>query len=260
MSAPTVIHPTALVDAGAELGSGVTIGPFAVVEGETVLGDGVRVGPHAHIARRTTLGAQVQVFTGAAVGNICQDLKYAGEDTTLEVGPRTIIREFCTLHRGSAASVKTVIGADCLLMDYVHVAHDCVLGDHCIIANTVQIGGHVHLGEWVTIGGSTPIHQFVRVGDHAMVGGGFRIVQDVPPYLLAAGEPLTPRSINTVGLSRRGFNEDTIAVLKRAYRILFRSGLGFPEGIRRVRGELPDLPEIENLLAFIESSERGIIG
>ncbi len=260
MSEATVIHPTAVVDEGAELGAGVTIGPFAVIEAETVLGDRVRIGPHAHIARRTTLAEEVEVFTGAAVGNICQDLKYAGEDTTLEVGPRTVIREFCTLHRGSASSWKTVVGADCLLMDYVHVAHDCVLGDHCVIANSVQIGGHVIMGDWVIIGGSTPVHQFVHIGDHAMIGGGFRIVQDVPPYILAAGEPLKPRSINSIGLSRRGFEAETITVLKRAYRLLFRSGLRFSDGIARVRDELPDLPEVRHLLDFIENSERGIIG
>ena len=260
MSSETKIHPTAVVDEGAELGAGVEIGPCAVVEEDVRLGDRVRIGPHAHIARATRLGEEVQVFTGAAVGNLPQDLKFAGEETTLEVGPRTVTREFCTLHRGTEDRWKTVIGADCLLMAYVHVAHDCVIGDHCILANAVQLGGHVVIGEWVIIGGSVPVHQFCKIGDHAMVGGGYRVVQDVPPFLRVAGEPLRPAGINSVGLRRRGFSDEAIAALKKLYRILYRSGLNTSQAVERIRSELASTPEVERMLAFIGDSERGLVG
>lgn len=260
MSGETSIHPTAVVDPGARLGSGVAIGPCAVVEEDVELGDGVRVGPHAHIASGTRLGEDVQVFTGAAVGNIPQDLKFAGEETTLEVGPRSVIREFCTLHRGTEDRYETVIGSDCLLMAYVHVAHDCIIGDHCVLANAVQLGGHVVVGEWVIIGGSVPVHQFCRIGDHAMVGGGYRVVQDVPPFLRVAGEPLRPAGINSIGLRRRGFSDEALSVLKKVYRLLFRSGLNTSQAVARIRSELPAIPEVEQMLAFIAASERGLVG
>jgi len=257
---PVVIHPTAVVDEGAELGTGVELGPYVVVEGNVVLGDGVKLGPHAHVAAGARLAEGVQVFTGAVVGNIPQDMKFAGEESTLEVGPRTIIREFCTLHRGTVDRHVTVIGADCLLMAYVHVAHDCVIGNNCILANNLQMGGHVVIGDWVIIGGSVPIHQFCHIGDHAMVGGGYRVVQDVPPYIRAAGEPLRPIGVNSIGLKRRGFDDETISILKRAYRLLFRSGLTRTRAVKRIEEELPQAPEIRNLLKFIEHSERGLIG
>ena len=255
-----VIHPTAIVDDGARLGTGVELGPYVVVEGEAELGDGVKLGPHVHVAAGTRLAEGVRVFTGAVVGNIPQDLKFSGEESTLEVGPRTIIREFCTLHRGTVDRRRTVIGADCLLMAYVHIAHDCVIGNHTILSNLVQLGGHVVIGEWVVIGGGTPVHQFCHVGDHAMVGGGFRVVQDVPPYIRAAGEPLKPLDINSIGLKRRGFDEEAISMLKKAHRILFRSGLNRSNAVARIETELSQTAEIRNLLEFIESSERGLIG
>ena len=254
------IHPTAVVDDGASLGAGVRIGPFAVVEGNVELGDRVEIGPHAHIAAGARLAEDVKVFAGSSVSQIPQDLKFAGEETVLEVGPRTIIREFCTLHRGTEDRGKTVIGADCLLMNYAHVAHDCIVGDHTILANVVQLGGHVVVGEWVIIGGGTPVHQFCHVGDHAMVGGGYRVVQDVPPYIRVAGEPLRPNGINSIGLGRRGFTDETISTLKKAYRILFRSNLNTSQAIGRIREEFPGADEVERLCFFIENSERGIVG
>jgi UDP-N-acetylglucosamine acyltransferase len=261
VSGPGVrIHPTAIVDPGTRLGTEVEIGAYTIVEEDTELGDGVWIGPHVHIAAGTRLAEKVKVFTGAVVGSIPQDLKFAGEETTLEIGPRTVVREFCDLNRGTHHRGRTVIGADCLLMAYVHTAHDCIVGDHCILANVVQLGGHVVLGEWVIIGGSTPVHQFCRIGDHAMVGGGYRVVQDVPPYLLAAGEPLRPYGLNSIGLRRRGFTTETLSVLKKAYRLLYRSGLNLSQAVARIREDLPAIPEIVNLLTFIESSERGLAG
>lgn len=257
---PVVIHPTAVVDEGAELGTGVELGPYVVVEGNVVLGDGVKLGPHAHVAAGARLAEGVQVFTGAAVGNIPQDMKFAGEESTLEVGPRTIIREFCTLHRGTVDRRTTLIGADCLLMAYVHIAHDCIIGNNCILANNLQMGGHVVMGDWVIIGGSVPIHQFCHIGDHAMVGGGYRVVQDVPPYIRAAGEPLRPIGVNSIGLRRRGFDDEAISILKRAYRLLFRSGLNRSQAVKRIEEELTKTPEVGKLLEFIEHSERGLIG
>ena len=258
--AAVAIHPTAVVDGEARLGSGVEIGPFTVVEGDVELGDNVKLGPHVHVASGSRLAGDVQVFTGAAVGNVPQDMKFAGEESTLEVGPRTIIREFCTLHRGTVDRGTTEIGADCLLMAYVHIAHDCVVGDHCVLANSLQMGGHVFLGEWVIIGGNSAVHQFCHVGDHAMVGGGFRVVQDVPPYTRVAGEPLKPAGVNSVGLRRRGFDSESISVIKKAYRYLFRSGLNRSHAVEKIRNELPQTPEILNMLNFIKNSERGLIG
>jgi UDP-N-acetylglucosamine acyltransferase len=254
------IHPTAIVGPGAELGIGVAIGPYAIVEGGTVLGDRVRIGPHTHIAWGARLAEDVQVFTGAVVGSIPQDLKFGGEETTLEIGARTVIREFCDLNRGTKAHGRSEIGSDCLLMAYVHVAHDCIVGGHCILANLVQLGGHVELGEWVIIGGGTPVHQFCRIGAHAMIGGGFRVVQDVPPYMLAAGEPLRPHGLNSIGLRRRGFSAETLSTLKKAYRILYRSGLNTTQALERIREELPANPEVSHLLDFITASRRGLSG
>ena len=260
MSVPEAsVHPTALVDPRARLGEGVRIGPYAVVEADVDLGDGVELGPHVHVASGTRLAEQVKVFTGAALGNIPQDLKYGGEESTLEVGARTVVREFCTLHRGTRASGRTVIGSDCLLMAYVHVAHDCVIGNRCILANLVQLGGHVQLGEWVIIGGNSPVHQFCRIGAHAMVGGGFRVVQDVPPFLRVAGHPLQAVGLNAIGLKRRGFSEETLSILKKTYRLLHRSSLNTSQGVERVRTEIPLIPEVRQWLDFIEHSERGTV-
>jgi UDP-N-acetylglucosamine acyltransferase len=210
------IHPTAIVDPRSELDAGVTVGPYSVIEADVQIGINCRIGPHVHIASGTRLGADCRVFTGAVLGSIPQDLKFGGEETALEIGERTTIREYATLNRGTKDRWKTTIGSDCLLMAYAHVAHDCIIGKHCILANAVNLAGHVVIEDWASVGGMVPVHQFVHIGQHSFIGGGYRVPKDVPPYILAAGEPLTFGGLNSVGLSRRGFSEPTLAALKRA--------------------------------------------
>jgi UDP-N-acetylglucosamine acyltransferase len=255
----THIHPTALVDKNAQLGDHVSIGPFAIVEADVVIGDETQIGPQVYLAEGARIGRKCVIHKGAVVATLPQDLKFGGEKTLFEIGDETVIREFCTLNRGTLAHGKSAIGSHCLLMAYAHVAHDCTVGDHVIMANGVQLGGHVTIEDWAILGGMTPVHQFCKVGQHCMVGGGFRVIQDVPPYILASEEPLRFCGLNSVGLRRRGFSEETTMLLKRAYRILYRSGLNVTQAVARIKEEVPPIPEVENVLHFIESSDRGIL-
>ena len=253
------IHPTAIIDPGAELGAEVCIGPFAVIEDNVVIGRGSDIKTGAHIAAGSRLGEEVKVFSYAVVGTIPQDLKFGGEETVLEIGDRTVIREFATLNRGTKATGKTSVGSDCLVMAYSHVAHDCAVGDHCILANAATLAGHVTLEEWVIVGGLVPVHQFVKIGCHVMIGGGWRVPKDVPPYVTAAGDPLKPVDVNKIGLKRRGFSDETISNLRKAYKILFRSKTDMKHSLDTLQS-MGDLgPEVENLKEFIRSSERGVI-
>jgi UDP-N-acetylglucosamine acyltransferase len=255
----TEIHPTAIVDSGAELGPGVQVGPWAMIGPGVVIGEETVVGPGVLIERDTTVGRECRFHKGAVVGTDPQDLKYGGEETRLEVGDRTVIREYATLNRGTSASGVTSVGSDCLLMAYSHVAHDCRVGDHVVLSNAVNMAGHVEIEDWAIVGGLTPIHQFVRIGTHAFVGGQSRVSQDVPPYCRAAGIPGKLYGLNSVGLERRGFPSETRAALKQAYRLLFQSKLNVSQGLARAREEVEPLPEVERFLAFVEGSERGIL-
>ncbi len=254
----TRIHPTAIVDPDAELGEGVVIGPWAIIGPRVRIGDGTEIGPRVTVERDTTLGEDCQIANGAVLGSDPQDLKFKGERTTLEVGDRTFIREFATLNRGTAASGRTVVGSDCLLMAYAHVAHDCELGNHVVLANSVNMAGHVVIEDWVIVGGLTPIHQFVRIGAHAFVGGGSRISQDVPPYCRAAGNPPRLFGLNSVGLERRGFSDEVRKALKKTYRILFQSSMGLSRALAKADEEVDSIPEVRHLLEFIRASDRGI--
>ena len=257
---PVQIHKTAVLNTQrVQLGSDVTIGPYAIVEDGVEIGDRCRIGSHAFIGTGTKLGADVQVYHGAVVGGVPQDLKYAGEATTTQVGPRTIIREYVTVHRGTLESMETVIGADVLLMAYVHIAHDCRVGDHVIIANACSIGGHVKIDEWAIIGGMVPVHQFVKIGAHSFIAGGFRVTQDVPPYVRAARLPLTYNGVNYEGLKRRGFKPEQIHLIRQAYKILYRSDLNTSQAVEYIRNNLEQTPEIQTILDFIHRSDRGII-
>lgn len=255
----TVVHPTAIVDGGAELGPGVKVGPYAIVGPGVRIGAGTVIGPHALIERDTVVGQDCRIFKGAVLGTDPQDLKYAGEQTMLAVGDRTVIREFATLNRGTGASGKTVVGSDCLLMAYTHVAHDCELGDHVILSNAVNMAGHVIIEDWVIVGGMTPIHQFVRIGAHAFVGGASRAAQDVPPYCRVAGSPAKLYGLNSVGLERRGFPPEVRQAIKKAYRTVFKSGMNISQGLAEAESQDPGIPEVTRFLAFIRASERGII-
>jgi UDP-N-acetylglucosamine acyltransferase len=249
----------ALVHPDAVIGEGVIVEAYAVVGPGVTLGSGAWIGHHAVIDRNTTLGADCRIFHSAFIGAPPQDLKYRDEETRVEVGERTTIREFSSVHRGTTATGITRIGTDALLMAYTHVAHDCEIGNRVIMANGVQLGGHVHVGDWAIIGGLTPVHQFCRIGAHAMVGGGLRASQDVAPFMMAADEPMRLVGINSVGLRRRGFSPESITALKRAHRLLCRSHLNTEQAVTAIREQLPQLPEIDQLLSFLSSSHRGFV-
>ncbi len=255
----TQIHPTAVVHPEAELGESVEIGPFSIVASDVIIGDRCKIHSHVMIDSGTRLGSRVEIFTGAVLGSPPQDLKYANEKTYLEVGDDTRIREYATLNRGTTYSYKTVVGKNCFLMAYSHIAHDCVIGNHVIISNAVNMAGHVVIEDHVGVGGLSGIHQFVKIGQHSFIGGGYRVAKDVPPFVLAMGEPLQYGGVNRIGMLRSGYSEDIINILKKAYRILYRSNLLQKDALKKIREEFPGIPEIESLVQFVESSERGII-
>ena len=256
----TYIHPQALVDKQAQLGENVTVGPFSIIENNTVIGDGTQVASQVLVSEGARIGRNCHIHHGAVVGTVPQDLKFGGEETQLIIGDRTVIREYCDLNRGTKHRGKSIIGSDCLLMAYAHVAHDCIIGNHVILSNVVQLGGHVEIEDWVILGGMVGVHQFCRVGQHTMIGGNFRAVQDVPPYIIAAGEPLDFYGLNSLGLRRRGFSNEKISSLKKAFRLLYRSNLNLSHAVERIKQDLEQTEEISNLLIFIEKSERGLVG
>ena len=253
------IHPTAIISEKAQLGNNLTLGPYSIIEDDVVIGDNCVVGPHVAIYNGARLGNNIKIYQGASVSNHPQDLKFANEETLFEIGDGTVIREFATLHRGTIESGTTKVGKNCLLMAYTHVAHDCILGDNCILANSVQLGGHVEIGDWVIVGGATVVHQFEKIGKHAMIGGGFRVTLDVPPYVLAAGDPLKFNGLNTIGLRRRGFTNEQIMKLKEIYNILFGKKLNLSQAIEKVKNEFEEDELLTSILSFIENSKRGII-
>lgn len=253
------IHPTAIIDNSAQLGDNVTIGPYCIVGPKVTLGANVWLQSHVRIDKNTEIGEDCRIFHGASIGNDPQDLKYNGEETWLYVGARTTFREFTTAHRGTSARGKTVIGSDCYFLNYVHIPHDAHIGNHIIMSNTVQVGGHADVGDWVIIGGVTGVHQFCRIGCHAMVGFGFRVTQDVPPYVLAAGEPLKATGLNRIGLERRGFTAAQIEDIKKAYNLFFRKNLTLANAVTAIREQLPHSKEAQIFADFVEKSDRGVI-
>ena len=254
------IHDTAIVDPAAELASGVEVGPYAIVGPGVSIGANSRVGPRVLIEKDTSLGTDCRVGNGAVLGTDPQDLKYEGEETVLRIGDRTVIREFATVNRGTASSGRTVVGSDCLLMAYSHIAHDCEIGNHVIVSNATNMAGHVVIEDWAFISGLVAIHQLVRIGAHSFVGGGSRISQDVPPYCKVVGNPSAKLyGLNTVGLERRGIPAEVRRRLKRTYRILFQSEWNLSQAIEKVE-EAAGLmcPDVGYFLDFIRNSERGI--
>jgi len=255
----TFVDPQAVVHSGARLGDNVHIGPFAVVEHDVEIGDNTWIGPHTMVFNGTRMGRDCRVVASASIGGPPQDLKYKGEPTLLHVGDRCTIREFVTLNRATVETGKTVIGSDCLFMANSHVAHDCRVGNNVILANSVALGGHVHMDDWAIIGGTTPIHQFSHVGAHVMIGGGFRVVKDVPPFVLAGQTPLAYEGLNSIGLRRRGFTPQAIETLEKAYTLIYRSNLNVSQAVARIKTEVDQIPEIRTVLDFIAASKRGII-
>ena len=256
-----MIHSTAIIHSGARLGAGVSVGPYSIIGEHVEIGDNTRIGPHVVISGHTRIGCDNRIFQFSSIGEIPQDKKYAGEPTRLEIGDRNTIREYCTLNLGTAQDAGvTRVGDDNWIMAYVHIAHDCQVGNKTIFANNAQLAGHVHVGDWAIFGGYTGVHQFCRVGAHTMTAVGTVILQDVPPYVMAAGNSATPYGINAEGLKRRGFSPDALMVLKRAYRTLYKSGLTLDEAKAKLEEDAKVHPaEIQPILDFLAVSKRGII-
>lgn len=255
----TEIHGTAIVSPSAQIGDGVRIGPYAIVGDGCTLGDGCVLEARTMLERNVRLEANVTVGVGTVLGGDPQDLKFQGEDTWVEIGEGTRIREYATINRGTAQSFKTSVGKHCFIMSYVHVAHDCHVGDGVIISNGTQLAGHVTIEDRAILSGLVAVHQFVKIGRHSFTGGCSRVAKDVPPFLKAVGNPVKLYGLNSVGLQRSGFDEAVIRELKRAYRLFFRSELNVSQALERARKELQPYQEVEHLLRFLEESGRGVV-
>jgi UDP-N-acetylglucosamine acyltransferase len=257
------IHPTAIVDPGAELADDVEVQAYAVVGDRVRVGGGTRIGPHAVIEGPTTIGRDNRIHGFASLGGAPQDKKYAGEQTELVIGDRNTIREFCTFNRGTTQDAGvTRVGHDNWIMAYVHIAHDCQVGDRTILANNAALAGHVHLGDWVIVGGLTGIHQFVKVGAHAFVGFASAVTQDVPPFMLVDGNPLAVRGFNAEGLRRRDFGPERIAAVKQMHKLIYRMGLTLTEATTQIAALAESMPaacdDVALMLGFIAQAQRGI--
>jgi UDP-N-acetylglucosamine acyltransferase len=248
-----------VIDANAQIGKGTDIGPFCVIEADVQIGEGCKIGPHVTICNGARLGNGVQVFPGAVISAIPQDLKYKGEITTTHIGDGTIVREYCTINRGTAALGHTVIGKNCLLMAYVHIAHDCVVGNNCVLANNVTLAGHISIDDFATVGGLVAVHQFVRIGRHTMVGGGSLVRKDIPPFVIASREPLSYAGVNKIGLARRGWERDDVHAIESIYRVLFVQGHSIPKALELIELELPDSNTKHEITSFVKTATRGIL-
>jgi len=254
-----MISPLAHIDPKATIGKNVQIDPFVMIGPNVTIGDNTWIGPNVTIFSGARIGKNCKIFPGAVIAGIPQDLKFQGEDSTVMIGDNTTIRECVTISRGTVDKQTTVIGSNCLLMAYVHVAHDCVIGSHVIIANSVQIAGHVSIDDWAIIGGSSAVHQFVKIGMHAMISGGSLVRKDVPPFTKAAREPLSYAGVNSLGLRRRGFSSDSIAHIQEVYRYLFLNSMNNSRALEEIEVNLPATKERDEILNFIRSSERGVM-
>jgi len=254
------IHPTAIVSPDAHLEEGVEVGPYTIIGADVHIGKNTIIGSHVVVEDHTDIGEDCRIFQFSSLGGAPQDLKFKGEKTRLIVGNHNTIREFVTINRATSADIGvTIIGNHNLLMAYCHVAHNCKLGNHIVMANAATLAGHIHVEDFAIIGGLTGIHQFTRIGAHSIIGGASAVAKDVPPYIMAAGNHAKPYGLNTVGMKRRGFKEETITALKEAYRLIFRSSLLFTVAIERVKNEVADTSEVRHFIDFIQKSERGII-
>ena len=253
------ISPLAHVSPDAKIGAGTIVEPFAFIEGHVTIGANSWIGPHAIIHSNTNIGDNCKVFSGAVVGAVPQDLKFDGESSTVEIGDRTVIRECVTINRGTADRMVTKVGSDCLLMAYCHLAHDVAIGDHVIIANSGNIAGHVTIEDWAIIEGMVGVQQFVTIGQHAFVAGGSMVRKNIPPFIKAAREPLSFIGVNSIGLRRRGFDNDQIINIEDIYRTLYVQNTNLSQALRIAQTELPQSSEKETILSFIQASDKGII-
>lgn len=255
-----MIHPTAIVDSSAKLDADVAVGAFSVVGPDVEIRSGTRIGPHVVISGPTRIGADNEIYQFASIGEAPQDRKYSGENTTLQIGERNVIREYVTLNRGTVhGKRKTRVGNDNLLMAYVHIAHDCDLGDDIVMANGASLGGHVTIEDQAILSGFALIHQFCRVGMHAFCGMGCAVAKDVPPYVMVSGNPGKPHGINAEGLRRRGFSADAIVQIRRAYKIIYKSTLRLDDAIVSLQELAAESPEVDLILDFLDHSDRSII-
>ncbi len=247
------IHPDA------RIGAEVEIGPFTTISADVEIGEGSWIGPNVTIMDGARIGSNCRIFPGAVISAIPQDLKFQGERTTVEIGDRSTIRECVTINRGTKAYGKTVVGKDCLIMAYVHIAHDCILGNHVILVNSVALAGHVEIGDYGIISGFSAVHQFVKIGAHVMIGGGAMVRKDVPPFITAAGEPLAYAGVNSVGLKRRNFAQEDIHEIQTLYRTMYQSGMNISQAVNQIKETHPNRPLADSILSFIEQSDRGLI-
>jgi len=255
-----LIHPSAIVHPGARLGAGVSVGAYSLIGEHVEIGENTTIGPHVVIGGHTRIGRENHIFQFCSLGEVPQDKKYAGEPTRLEIGDRNTIREFCTFNLGTAQDVGvTRLGNDNWIMAYVHLAHDCQVGNNTIFANNAQLAGHVQVGDWAILGGFTVVHQFVRIGAHSLTAMGTILLQDLPPYVTAAGNPAEPHGINSEGLKRRGFSAAAITALRQAYKSIYKAGLKLDEARALVATAAASVPEIVPLLEFLSAPGRGIV-
>ena len=255
-----MIDERAIIDPAAKIADDVTVGPFSIIDADVEIDSGTTIAPHVIIRGPTRIGKDNQIYQFSSIGEACQDKKYKGERTWLEIGDRNVIREYATMQRGTAQERGvTKVGSDNLFMAYTHVAHDCIVGDHAIFANAASIAGHVEIGDWAILGGFTNIHQFCQVGAHAFTGLGTTLLKDLPPYVVASGNPAKPRGINTEGLKRRGFTAPSIREIRSAYKYLYLSRMKLDDAIIRIDKEMGESADIKSLLAFLRRSERSIV-
>ncbi len=252
-------QPLAYIHPDAEIAQNVVIEPFVTIGKNVVIGEGTHIGSNVTILEGTRIGKNCNIFPGAVIGAIPQDLKFVGEETTVEVGDNTTIRECVTINRGTNAKGKTVVGSNCLLMAYVHIAHDCVVGNNVILANACQVAGEVVIDDFAIVGGGSLVHQFTHIGAHVMVQGGTKIGKDVPPFVMAGREPIAFAGINSVGLRRRNFSNEQINDIQQAYRYLFQMGMNNTQAVERIEAELPASPERDVIVEFVKNASRGLI-
>lgn len=255
----TTTQPLANIHPDAKIGKTTVVEPFATIAADVVIGEGCWIGPNAVILDGARIGNNCKIFPGAVIAAIPQDLKYEGEITTVEIGDGSTIRECVTVNKATKAKYKTSIGKNCLLMSYVHVAHDCEVGNNCILTSYAAIAGEVVIGDWAILGGKSAVHQFVHIGKHAYVGGGSLVRKDVPPYIIAANEPLSYSGVNSVGLRRRGFTNEKINEIQQTYRYFFQRGLNTTQAIEMISQEMAITDEVTGIVDFIKNSARGVI-
>ena len=254
-----MISPLAYVSPDAQVGKDVEIGPFAVIHPNVIIGDGCKIGSNATICEYTQLGKNCQVFPSAVIGAIPQDLKFKGEESWAIIGDNCVLREFVTIHRGTASKGKTVVGNDNLIMAYCHIAHDCILGSNIIMSNVTQLAGEVEIDDFAIIGGGTLVHQFSHIGSHVMIQGGSKVNKDIPPFAIVAREPIAFCGINSVGLNRRGFTPEQIHTIQEVYRLLYNNGMNTTQALAHIEATMPRTPERDTIVSFVRASSRGIV-